>query len=63
MGSVVASATPKSLTGGGTSTITGAVQAGTVSPAAGRVLYGEMTVVTDQGAVVGRGAVAVNEVK
>jgi hypothetical protein len=63
MGSVVASAAPKSLTGGGTSTITGAVQAGTVSPAAGRVLYGEMTVVTDQGAIVGRGAVAVSEVK
>jgi subtilisin family serine protease len=63
MGSVVASAAPKSLAGGGTSTITGAVQAGTVSPSAGRVLYGEMTVVTDEGAVVGRGAVAVNEVK
>jgi hypothetical protein len=63
MGSVVTSAAAKSLAGGAKSTISGAVQAGTVSPAAGRVLYGEMTVITDQGAIVGRGAVAVNEVK
>jgi subtilisin family serine protease len=63
MGSVVASATPRSLASGAKSTITGAVQAGTVGPAAGRVLYGEMSVVTDQGAIVGHGAVAVNEVK
>ena len=60
MGSVVASAAPERLTGGGTTAITGAVLAGTVSPATGRVLYGEMTVVTDEGAIVGRGAVTVN---
>jgi subtilisin family serine protease len=63
MGSVVASSASKTLAGGGTATISGSVQAGTVSPAPGRVLYGEMTVITDEGAVAGRGAVAVNEVK
>ncbi len=32
------------------------------APAAGRALFGEMTVVTDQGAVVGRGSVSIGSV-
>lgn len=63
MGTVAASAAKKPLAAGGTTTIAGAVTAGGVTPAAGRSLYGEMTVLTEDEAVVGRGAVNVTEVK
>ena len=49
-------ATAVSLANGATATITGSVTAD-AAPAAGRQLFGEMTVVTDEGAVVGRGQV------
>jgi hypothetical protein len=63
MGTVAASTAKKSLAAGGTTTIAGAVTAGGVTPAAGRSLYGEMTVLTEDEAVVGRGAVVVGEVR
>jgi subtilisin family serine protease len=63
MGTVAASTAKKSLAAGGTTTIAGSVTAGGVTPAVGRSLYGEMTVLTEDEAVVGRGAVVVGEVK
>jgi hypothetical protein len=52
---------PTTLDTAGTTTITGTVVAAP-SPPAGRRLFGEMTVVTDEGAVVGTGAVSIDEV-
>jgi len=49
------------LANGATSTVSGSVVAATAPPA-GRELFGEMSVVTDQGAVVGRGAVRIGAV-
>jgi hypothetical protein len=49
------------LVNGATTTITGSVTA-QAAPAAGRQLFGEMVVVTDEGAVVGRGNVAIGAV-
>lgn len=49
------------LANGATTTITGTVTA-QATPAAGRQLFGEMTVVTHEGAVVGRGAVRIGTV-
>ena len=63
MGTVTASTAKKQLAAGGTTTIAGAVTAGGVTPAAGRSLFGEMTVLTEDEAVVGRGAVVITEVK
>jgi hypothetical protein len=63
MGTVAASTAKKPLAAAGTTTIAGSVTAGGVTPAAGRSLFGEMTVLTEDEAVVGRGAVAITEVK
>ena len=49
------------LANGATATITGTVTA-QATPAAGRQLFGELTVVTDEGAIVGRGAVRIGAV-
>jgi hypothetical protein len=35
----------------------------TAAPAAGRSLFGEVSLITDEGAVVGRGTVLIGEVK
>jgi subtilisin family serine protease len=61
LGSVDVPATTLTLANGATATVTGSVTA-LVAPAAGRQLFGEMTVVTDEGAVVGRGAVRIGAV-
>jgi hypothetical protein len=61
LGSVDAPAATVLLENGASATITGSVTA-LVAPAAGRQLLGEMAVVTDEGAVVGRGAVRIGAV-
>jgi hypothetical protein len=61
LGSVTAPATPVALANGAGTTITGQVTAASVPPA-GRSMFGEMTVLTDEGAVVGRGSVAITAV-
>ncbi len=61
LGTVSVSPASVSLANGATATITGSVTAN-VAPAAGRELVGEMTVVTDEGAVVGRGTVRIGAV-
>ncbi|HEU4348561.1 MAG TPA: S8 family serine peptidase [Actinoplanes sp.] len=61
LGSVDVPATTVTLASGASATVTGSVTA-LVPPAAGRQLFGEMTVVTDEGAVVGRGAVQIGSV-
>ncbi|GII25366.1 serine protease [Planosporangium mesophilum] len=61
LGSVSVPNTVVSLANGATATISGTVTAQS-APAAGRQLFGEMTVVTDEGAVVGRGNVAIGAV-
>lgn len=61
LGSVTVSATPTRLGAGGTAQLTGAVVAKS-APADGRELFGEMTVVTSEGAIVGRGNVAIGAV-
>jgi hypothetical protein len=50
-----------SLPNNGKTTVTGAVTAQS-APAAGRELFGELQVVTDEGAVVGRGNVLIGSV-
>ncbi|SCL19168.1 pre-peptidase C-terminal domain-containing protein [Micromonospora rhizosphaerae] len=61
LGSVSAPSTTLTLANGGTGTITGSVTAD-AAPAAGRQLFGELLVVTDEGATVGRGNVSVGAV-
>ncbi|MFG3697389.1 S8 family serine peptidase [Micromonospora sp. NPDC047620] len=61
LGNLSASATPLTLANGATATLTGAVTA-QATPAAGRALFGELSVVTTEGAVVGRGAVSIGTV-
>ena len=61
LGTVDVTPTPVALGEGGTATVTGSVVAN-AAPAAGRALFGEMSVVTDQGAVVGRGSVSIGSV-
>ncbi|MEV1285777.1 S8 family serine peptidase [Micromonospora sp. NPDC049679] len=61
LGSVSVPSTTTALGSGGTATISGTVTAASVPPA-GRKLFGEMSVVTDEGAVVGRGAVSIGAV-
>ncbi|WP_432908170.1 S8 family serine peptidase [Micromonospora matsumotoense] len=53
--------TPLALPNGATATLTGTVTAQS-APGAGRELYGELAVVTSDGAVVGRGAVSIGAV-
>ncbi|HEX8343254.1 MAG TPA: S8 family serine peptidase [Actinoplanes sp.] len=62
LGSVRVAATPVSLANGASTTITGQVTALDVPPA-GRTLYGQMNVVTDQGAVIGSGSLQIAEVR
>ncbi len=61
LGTLSAPSTPLTLAHGATGTLTGTVTAQS-TPAAGRALYGELAVVTSEGAVVGRGAVAIGAV-
>jgi hypothetical protein len=61
LGTVSAPATPVTLATGATATITGSVTA-TAAPPAGRSLFGEVTIVTTEGAVVGRGSVLIGAV-
>nr|WP_089295260.1 S8 family serine peptidase [Actinoplanes regularis] len=61
LGAVTIPATAVPLAGGAQTTITGSVTAASVPPA-GRSLFGEVTVLTDEGAVVGRGSVAITAV-
>ncbi|MER7167479.1 S8 family serine peptidase [Micromonospora sp. NPDC000207] len=61
LGSLTAPTTPLNLPHGANATLTGTVTA-LSTPAAGRELQGELNVVTTEGAVVGRGAVAIHAV-
>ncbi len=61
LGSVTVPSSTVSLGSGDTAEITGSVVAQS-TPAEGRQLFGEMTVVTTEGAVVGRGNVLIGEV-
>ena len=61
LGSISVSDTTLALAHGASGTVTGSVTV-QATPAAGRQLFGEMTVVTDAGAVVGRGAVRIGAV-
>ncbi|MFC4148338.1 S8 family serine peptidase [Micromonospora mangrovi] len=61
LGSLSAPATPLALANGATATLTGTVTA-LSAPAAGRELYGDLAVTTVEGAVVGRGSVAIGAV-
>ena len=61
LGAVETSGAPVTLANGASATITGSVTALSV-PAEGRQLFGEMRVVTDEGAVVGRGNVLIGTV-
>ncbi|MBQ1074550.1 S8 family serine peptidase [Micromonospora sp. C31] len=61
LGTLAAPSTPLTLPHGATATLTGTVTA-LSTPAAGRELYGELAVVTTEGAIVGRGAVSIGAV-
>jgi subtilisin family serine protease len=62
LGAMTVPATVLSLANGASAPVTGSVTAA-AAPAAGRILFGEMTLITDEGAVVGRGTVTIGEVK
>ena len=61
LGAMTVPATVLTLANGATAPVTGSVTA-TAAPAAGRSLFGEMTLITDEGAVVGRGTVSIGAV-
>ena len=61
LGSVSVASAPVTLATGASTTISGSVTAN-VAPDAARQLFGEMTVVTSEGAVVGRGGVLIQAV-
>ena len=61
LGALTAPASTLNLAYGATASVTGSVTAKT-APAAGRKLYGELSLVSDQGATVGRGAVSISAV-
>ena len=61
LGSVQVQSTPITLATGASATLPGTVTA-LAAPAAGRQLFGEMSIVTDEGAVVGRGSVRIGSV-
>jgi len=61
LGTLSAPSTQLALGHGATGSVTGTVTA-QASPAAGRELQGELAMVTSEGAVVGRGAVAIGSV-
>ena len=62
LGAMTVPSTAISLANGASAAVTGSVTA-VSAPAAGRSLFGEMTLTTDEGAVVGRGSVTIGEVK
>jgi subtilisin family serine protease len=62
LGAVTVPGAAKSLANGASAIITGSVTAA-VAPPAGRTLFGEMIVFTDEGAAVGRGAVSIGKVE
>jgi subtilisin family serine protease len=62
LGSVDATSGFTDLASGGETTINGTVTANS-APGPGRKLFGEMRVVTDEGATIGRGTVSIGEVK
>jgi hypothetical protein len=61
LGTVTVPATPVTLANGQSTTVTGTVTAA-AAPQAGRNLFGQMSVVTDEGAVIGRGSVLIRAV-
>ena len=61
LGNLSAPASPIMLPAAGTATIAGSVTA-LSAPAAGRQLFGELQIVTDEGALVGRGQVLIGAV-
>lgn len=61
LGTLSVPASTITLANGQSATVNGSVTA-LAAPAAGRQLFGELTVVTDQGAVVGRGSVLIGAV-
>lgn len=61
LGSLSVASTTATLVNGQSTTVNGTVTANT-APAAGRQLFGEMQVVTDEGAVVGTGSVQIGSV-
>lgn len=61
LGAVTVPATSVTLANGASATMTGSVTA-LVAPAEGRKLFGELLVVTDEGATVGRGNVSIGSV-
>ncbi|MGW4500216.1 S8 family serine peptidase [Micromonospora sp. NPDC004336] len=61
LGTLSAPAIPLTLANGATATLTGTVTA-QATPGADRALFGELSVVTTEGAVVGRGAVSIGAV-
>jgi fructose-specific component phosphotransferase system IIB-like protein len=61
LGTMTVPATVLNLANGASAPVTGSVTAA-AAPAEGRRLFGEMTLVTDEGAVVGRGTVVIGAV-
>ncbi len=61
LGSVTTSSAITALSNGASTSVTGSVVVSSVPPA-GRTLFGDMNVVTDQGAVVGHGSIAIGTV-
>ncbi|MBL7254540.1 S8 family serine peptidase [Paractinoplanes lichenicola] len=61
LGTVTVPSTPITLANGASTTVSGTVTALSVPPA-GRALSGEVTIVTDEGAIVGRGPIAITAV-
>ncbi|WP_229071919.1 S8 family serine peptidase [Actinoplanes sp. DH11] len=61
LGGITTQSTAVSLANGQSAKVTGSITAASVPPA-GRTMFGEMSLVTDEGAVVGRGSVAITAV-
>ncbi|AGZ46467.1 putative subtilase-family protease [Actinoplanes friuliensis DSM 7358] len=62
LGSMTVPSAPFTLANGASAPVTGSVVAAS-APVEGRTLFGDMSLVTDEGAVVGRGTVTIGEVK
>lgn len=62
LGAMTVPSTVLTLAAGATAPVTGSVTAAS-APAAGRSLFGEMSLVTDEEAIVGRGTVRIGEVR
>ena len=61
LGSLSTSSGSLTLANGATATVAGSITA-SAAPAAGRTLYGELAVQTDEGAIIGRGSVSIGTV-